>query len=352
MGVGRATTYRVDSMSATDRFAEPSGAEKDGDRSMRPESIRHDALAGPVSHTHPPVLCGVDDGAESRTAGLVAVRLAEALSARLVLAHVMPSPDAPPSGMASQRDLLRNRAVEAGRRLLREVAGGLLGDTGSETLEGADTRVDFGDPARRLAEAAEEIEARVIVVGARGRGLVKVAVAGSVSQTLAAEQSRPVLVVPPETEIAAGLLPPAGGSRSSVVCGVDGSDGADRAARVAAGLASSLGRRLILAHAEEAEAPTSREEAAEFDDLLDSDARPRLRLLEQARKATGGAETELRLISGDPAAALEELAVRESTELIAVGTRGHGAVRALALGSVSRTLAESSSRPVLIVNEP
>ena len=331
---------------------------------MRPERTQRDAPAGaartPVGggtgrcsapYRGTTILCGIDDASESRTAVVAAVRLAEALNARLVLAHVMPSPDAPPSGMASQRGLLRARAIEAGRRLLGEAAGELLDDTRTEALEGAQTRVDFGDPARRLATVADEIEAGMIVVGTRGRGLPKVALAGSVSQTLAAEESRPILIVPADTEIANRARRPSERGGSPIVCGVDGSDGATGAARVAAGLASSLGRGLILAHSEVAEAPTAGE-AVEFGDVLDPEARPRVLMLKRASEVTGDAETELRLLSGDPAVALEELGARESAELIAVGTRGHSVIRALALGSISRALAESSSRPVLVVNDP
>jgi nucleotide-binding universal stress UspA family protein len=319
---------------------------------MSPEPTRRDEPAAPAPYRDTPILCGIDDAAESRTAVLAAVRLADALNASLVLDHVMPSPDSLPSGMANQRDLLHDRKVEAGRRLLGEVGSELLDDTRSGALQDAEARVDFGDPARRLAAVADEIGAGLIVVGARGRSLSKVALAGSVSQTLAAEQSRPVLVVPSDAEIANGARRPSERSGSTIVCGVDGSDHANRAARVAARLASSLNVRLILANAGGAGAPTSGEGAIEFDDVLAPEARPRLRLLEQARKVTGDAETELRLLDGDPAAALEELGARESAELIAVGTRGYGVLRALALGSVSRTLAESSSRPVLVVNEP
>ncbi len=175
------------------------------------------------------------------------------------------------------------------------------------------------------------------------------AVLGSVSQRLAAEQSRPVLVVPSGSEIPRFATPAE--DERSVVCGVDGSDNALKAARTAAWMASSLKRRLILAHVAEG-GVASASDVVEYEDVLEADARPRLRLLERASQATDDADVEVTLLTGAVGPELERLAARRSADLIVVGTRGHGALKALALGSVSRGLASSASRPVLVVNDP
>ncbi len=60
-------------------------------------------------------------------------------------------------------------------------------------------RVVSGDVAAELAELAHEIEARLIVVGGRRRGIDRVLdhfTSGSVSSRLAHDQLRPLLVVP------------------------------------------------------------------------------------------------------------------------------------------------------------
>jgi nucleotide-binding universal stress UspA family protein len=63
------------------------------------------------------------------------------------------------------------------------------GSTAARTAEslglaGAETRVLSGDPAASIIHLAEELSARAIVVGSRGRGGLKRAVLGSVSDHL------------------------------------------------------------------------------------------------------------------------------------------------------------------------
>ena len=60
-----------------------------------------------------------------------------------------------------------------------------------------DRRVAYGFPADRLADLAEELEARLIVVGSRGRGAFKAAFLGSVSGELIGVARSPVMIVPP-----------------------------------------------------------------------------------------------------------------------------------------------------------
>jgi nucleotide-binding universal stress UspA family protein len=73
-------------------------------------------------------------------------------------------------------------------------------------------------------------------------------------------------------------------------------------------------------------------------------------LAESVRAQLGDEQIELRLAEGvTPAHAIMREADRDGAELIVVGSRGHGALRSAVLGSVSRTLAEEASCPVVIV---
>jgi nucleotide-binding universal stress UspA family protein len=60
-------------------------------------------------------------------------------------------------------------------------------------------RQSFQGVARTILDTADEMSARMIVCGQRGRGAVRTALLGSVSHTLAAHTRRPVLIAP-ETE--------------------------------------------------------------------------------------------------------------------------------------------------------
>jgi len=58
-------------------------------------------------------------------------------------------------------------------------------------------RVARGKPWRVICDVAEEVEAGVIVLGARGLSRVQSALLGSVSAAVTVHAARPVLVIPP-----------------------------------------------------------------------------------------------------------------------------------------------------------
>jgi nucleotide-binding universal stress UspA family protein len=146
------------------------------------------------------IVCGVDGSADSQAALGVAVRLAERLEARLVLAHVAEVPVAPYAAVggmgvgriAPQPMTLATRAdqEEAGVRLLEQIAA-------EHGLGDAERRVIVGFPAERLADLADDEDAELIVVGSRGRGRFKAAFLGSVSSSLVGVARCPLLIVPP-----------------------------------------------------------------------------------------------------------------------------------------------------------
>jgi len=75
------------------------------------------------------------------------------------------------------------------------------------------------------------------------------------------------------------------------------------------------------------------------------------RLLGRAVEWSGceAAGVETVIENGDPAGRIEAVAERDRADLIVVGSRGRGPLRAALLGSTSRTLAARACRPVVIV---
>ncbi len=59
---------------------------------------------------------------------------------------------------------------------------------------------------------------------------------------------------------------------------------------------------------------------------------------------------ETQLIEGPPAPAILRVAVEEGCDLIAIGSRGHGQLAGILLGSVSSVVAQRAIGPVLIVH--
>ena len=135
-----------------------------------------------------------------------------------------------------------------------------------------------------------------------------------------------------------------------VVCGIDDSSGARKAAHVADGLARDLGARLVLVHA--APVAPSVLYGVPFDndafqrEVLD-DAR---RLLEDvARSCKAAAHVSQRAELGSPTEVLARVLEDEHAELLVVGTRGRGAMRSVLLGSVSHEMLATSPCPVVVV---
>jgi len=67
---------------------------------------------------------------------------------------------------------------------------------------------------------------------------------------------------------------------------------------------------------------------------------------------TAGVPIVTRLATGDPAETICAYAAEIGARLIAVGTRGHGTVASLLLGSVSQAVMRHASCPVLVVRDP
>jgi nucleotide-binding universal stress UspA family protein len=92
-----------------------------------------------------------------------------------------------PEQYDAQRSAERSGAEEA----LREVVAAL-------GIEGAETMVVEGEPATALCELAESLPATVMVAGSRGRGGLKRALLGSVSDRLVRHAPCPLVVTHPE----------------------------------------------------------------------------------------------------------------------------------------------------------
>lgn len=141
------------------------------------------------------ILCGVDGSIEARGALRHAAHLSDLLGLRLVVAHVV---QPTPLGIGPTARQLASIPVDdllaGGRAMLEQI----LED---EEIVDVERRVVLGFPGDRLADLADDEAADLIVVGSRGRGVLKAALLGSVSTALIGVARRPVLVVPPHAEI-------------------------------------------------------------------------------------------------------------------------------------------------------
>lgn len=128
----------------------------------------------------------------------------------------------------------------------------------------------------------------------------------------------------------------------SILVPVDGSAPAKRAAALAASMADGTEAVVTLLYVD---VPESKPKAKATRD------REALETFKEATKAFGRGAIEARLVtrSGDPGPTILELAGELGPDLIVIGRRGVGRMRALVLGSVSEHVLANAPCPVTIV---
>jgi nucleotide-binding universal stress UspA family protein len=212
----------------------------------------------------------------------------------------------------------------------------------------ADVHVTTGDAREEIVRMADDLDVDLVVMGARGLGRAVGFLLGTVSLAVVRDSARPVLVVRGRRR----------GLRSAVVA-LDGSEHALAALRVFARLPR---RGEVVVHlagvVEEVTVPRTAPKAirAELQAAAQAAERERRQALEQALEAASsqlpGAKSTATVVTGDPAEEILRIADEKSVDAIVVGARGLGAVKRLALGSVSETILREARCAVLIAKRP
>jgi nucleotide-binding universal stress UspA family protein len=136
-----------------------------------------------------------------------------------------------------------------------------------------------------------------------------------------------------------------------ILVAVDGSDPSLKAAAMGADIARKFGAKLTLLHVVPklllppdvyglTIAEVEKEHRAYADRLLEKAV---------AALASPGLDISTTVLYGSPAEAIAEEAAVSDIGMIVIGSRGHGAVARMFLGSVSDRLVHISTKPVLVV---
>jgi nucleotide-binding universal stress UspA family protein len=136
------------------------------------------------------IVLALDGSPESEHALPVAQELAQAFGAAVTIVHVREMMLAPVVGGVTRR--IDEQEVEAA------VRAGLarLNDAGIDTDLQIVASTYAGGPAHEIAEAADNVGAGLIVAGARGHGVIRGLLVGSVAHRLPYVAHCPVLTVP------------------------------------------------------------------------------------------------------------------------------------------------------------
>ncbi len=226
--------------------------------------------------------------------------------------------------------------VAQAHRTLTEAA-----EVARDTVSGVevDEQMVVGYPIPVLVD--ESSRAALVAVGDRGRTRLAELVAGSVPSALAAHGQCPVVVV-------RGAQPDPADPARPVVVGIDGTPASEAAIAFAFSTASALHAPLVAVHAWSVPVigtvpvppgvTTTAEAAAE--EIL-------------AERLAGWGEkypdvsVRRAVVNEQPARLLVQEA--EQAQLVVVGSRGHGHIAGLVLGSVSHALVHRSPCPVVVV---
>lgn len=293
------------------------------------------------------ILLATDGSPEAERALGTAAMLSEKLGAELHLASVEPMPDPlswPEARIMSPelRGDIRERAEDAARKTLE----GQAEKAREMGVEVSGVHAVAGRPDAEIVRVAEEVGARLVVLGSRGLGPVRRAVMGSVSLSVVHHSHCSALVVRGDED---GSLP------GQILLALDGSEQARVAAEAAAEISASTGSGMHVVFV----APTaehlyghhlySRELKQSIREQAEGDVMSFLDEQVGWIEASGGKVEDTHMAVGRPDAEIVKLAEELGAGLTVVGSRGLGGVRRALVGSVSDSVIRHAHGPVLVV---
>jgi len=187
-----------------------------------------------------------------------------------------------------------------------------------------------GDATQMLLNASRH--AVLVVVGGHGHGRLTNVLLGSVGQAVATRARCSVAVVHGEPAVLAG----------PVLVGVDPSTGADIALHAAFDEAAAGGGKILAIRAWSPSGPPERSVA----EIETAERRTLAEAVQQWQEKYPDVPVDLRLVPGDAGDVL--VAASREAQLTVVGTRGHGGVTGLVLGSVSQHVLHHASGVLLV----
>jgi len=143
-----------------------------------------------------PILVAVDFSQDSAAALRWAARAAERFDAPLLVLHVVHDPEDAPGSYARAPQAPLAQIEEVARSMLAEfLEGARREDTVVGGLARLESRIVVGLPTHRILEVAEQVGARMIVLGGRGRTRLADLLLGSKTERVASMAKVPVTIV-------------------------------------------------------------------------------------------------------------------------------------------------------------
>lgn len=252
--------------------------------------------------------------------------------AQLVVLHVVDD-DQPAAMIANE-----TRDAEA---VLRETVAALEAMAGSEPK----VLVRTGHPPEVIAQAADELEADLIVMGAHRRRLFADIFTGTTIERVIRAARRPVLMANTQVE----------GPHRSIVAAVDFSEPSKHAAREARKLGFMDGPRLFLLHAftpiaRDLMFHASVDTRVVQEHVSEESLRAREDLVAFCRDVEIPlGDVDLRIADGHAERVVPDVLAATNADLLVIGTRGASGMKRLLMGSVAERLLRTIEVDILAV---
>lgn len=286
------------------------------------------------------ILAATDLSEPARHAVERGVRLASQSGASLTVMHVVSR-----GAMDSLRRLLGAESAPIEQHILdaaRVALETLAAEPSAPGRAAVETCLATGVAAEEIAGRADELQASLLVVGARGEGFMRQALFGTTSERLVRRTRLPVLVVrrSPRQDY------------RRVLVAIDFSEASLAALRCAQLVAPVA--EFVLLHAFELPfegrlhlAGVTDQAVAQYRRRAQAEALARLREVAVAAGLAAGS-VDLRVIHGQPTRVILEEEQARACDLVVVGKRGLGLVEELLLGSATKHVLAEGTVDVLV----
>ncbi|ODQ93849.1 universal stress protein [Mycolicibacterium holsaticum] len=290
----------------------------------------------PTTRRHDGIVVGVDGSPPSKAAVEWAAREAGMRNLGVSIIHVIQSPAVQMWPEVPTPPDLTRQLEQEGQVILRdarEIAQAAVKDA----PVGVETEMVVAGVLSTLIDVSKE--AKMVVVGCRGLGVLGRRLLGSVSAGLIRYAGCPVAVIHDEDAPTPQL------ATAPVVVGIDGSPASELATAIAFDAASHRGVHLVAVHAWSdfgvAELP-----GIEWSDVQVQAEEALAERLAGWQERYPDVTVERLVVLDRPARQL--LAQAEKAQLTVVGSHGRGGFARMLLGSVSTAVAESARTPVVV----
>ena len=281
------------------------------------------------------ILIGVDGSDRSQDAVAFGRLLARAGHAPMTLATAFPPEPTAAHDASGGYD-----------RSLRREAEGILERTAASLSDvGAlETRaIANNSPARALQGLAGELHAEVIIVGSSHTGRAGRVLPGSTAERLLHGSPCAVAVVPRDYRMANVH------AIERIGCAWDGRPGGNAALAAAEDLARHLSASLCVVRVLEPEHRVYPSEVGERYGQVIGNAREQAWRALEARVGHLSAAVRAEAVLNEGDAARKVIGVSKLVDVLVIGSRGHGPLRAVLRGSVSGKVIRASSCPVIAI---